>query len=234
MRFTSPEDTRICDNGKRIMHGNPDTAMPTEACEWETSSEIDLTNCISYFDGCNNCSVENGRPNACTLMYCETPTEPKCNQYSTETWEVVNNSENTSSGERKQQEAIVAASTFTGTRYSSSLWYSLKLPGECMYGNSPLNNLDVGGTHVINCFFPQQYHYQDVTNRMIHTYPCDKEGDQVVIWGKIFRMTSIIGTVTKKHCYKTMIHDTPIYFTFLDNHQHEKDILSSLIINYDL
>ena len=38
-------------------------------------------NCISYFDGCNNCTVENGRPIACTLMYCETPEEPKCNEY---------------------------------------------------------------------------------------------------------------------------------------------------------
>jgi hypothetical protein len=46
---------------------------------------IDLTNCVSYFDGCNNCTVENGKPSACTLMYCETPTEPKCNQYASGT-----------------------------------------------------------------------------------------------------------------------------------------------------
>lgn len=43
---------------------------------------IDLTNCISYFDGCNTCTVEDGKPNACTLMYCDTPTgEPKCLEY---------------------------------------------------------------------------------------------------------------------------------------------------------
>ncbi|MEI6774635.1 MAG: hypothetical protein WCL18_07830 [bacterium] len=42
---------------------------------------MDLTNCISYFDGCNNCTVENGKPSACTLMYCEIPSEPKCTQY---------------------------------------------------------------------------------------------------------------------------------------------------------
>ena len=42
---------------------------------------LDLTNCVSYFDGCNNCTVKDGKPEACTLMYCETPTEPKCNQY---------------------------------------------------------------------------------------------------------------------------------------------------------
>ena len=83
LRFTSPEDTRICDNGQRIMHGNPDAAMPTEACT--TSGEIDLTNCISYFDGCNNCTVKDGKPDACTLMYCETPAEPKCNEYASGT-----------------------------------------------------------------------------------------------------------------------------------------------------
>ncbi len=46
---------------------------------------LDLTNCVSYFDGCNNCTVKDGKPEACTLMYCETPTEPKCNQYTTGT-----------------------------------------------------------------------------------------------------------------------------------------------------
>ena len=46
---------------------------------------VDLTNCISYFDGCNNCSVKDGKADACTLMYCEKPTEPKCLQYSTGT-----------------------------------------------------------------------------------------------------------------------------------------------------
>ncbi|MEI6118732.1 MAG: hypothetical protein WCP92_05945 [bacterium] len=47
----------------------------------QTTTGIDLTNCVSYFDGCNNCSVKDGKPDACTLMYCETPAEPKCNQY---------------------------------------------------------------------------------------------------------------------------------------------------------
>jgi hypothetical protein len=60
---------------------------------WQISTGIDLTNCVSYFDGCNNCSVKDGKPDACTLMYCETPTEPKCLQYATEnnepTWSTV-------------------------------------------------------------------------------------------------------------------------------------------------
>ena len=49
------------------------------------STWIDLTNCISYFDGCNHCTVKDGKPEACTLMYCEKPTEPKCLQYATGT-----------------------------------------------------------------------------------------------------------------------------------------------------
>lgn len=48
---------------------------------WIISTWIDLTNCVSYFDGCNNCSVKDGKPEACTEMYCETPSEPKCLQY---------------------------------------------------------------------------------------------------------------------------------------------------------
>ncbi len=49
------------------------------------STGIDLTNCVSYFDGCNHCSVKDGKADACTLMYCEKPTEPKCLQYATGT-----------------------------------------------------------------------------------------------------------------------------------------------------
>ncbi len=49
----------------------------------QTSTGIDLTDCVSYFDGCNHCSVKDGKPDACTLMYCETPSTPKCLQYAT-------------------------------------------------------------------------------------------------------------------------------------------------------
>lgn len=60
-------------------------SMDTQTQPTETNTGIDLTNCISYFDGCNNCSVKDGKPDACTLMYCETPAEPKCNEYGTGT-----------------------------------------------------------------------------------------------------------------------------------------------------
>lgn len=37
--------------------------------------------CTSWYDGCNTCSVRNGKLEACTLMYCETPGTPKCTEY---------------------------------------------------------------------------------------------------------------------------------------------------------
>lgn len=55
--------------------------LPVVGMESTQGTEIDLTKCSSYFDGCNNCMVEDGKITACTLMYCETPTEPKCTQY---------------------------------------------------------------------------------------------------------------------------------------------------------
>ena len=59
-----------------------DTPTEPQCLEYKRTG-MDLTNCVSYFDGCNNCSVKDGRPDACTLMYCEKPGEPKCTQYAT-------------------------------------------------------------------------------------------------------------------------------------------------------
>ena len=38
-------------------------------------------NCASWYDGCNTCSVNNGKPGACTLMYCFINNEAKCTSY---------------------------------------------------------------------------------------------------------------------------------------------------------
>lgn len=51
---------------------------------WEedcNSSQIPK-NCVSWYDGCNNCTVVNGEVSACTLMYCETPAQAYCMEYS--------------------------------------------------------------------------------------------------------------------------------------------------------
>lgn len=46
--------------------------------EWECKKGIDISKCQSYFDGCNTCSVSDGKIGWCTKMYCENPEEPKC------------------------------------------------------------------------------------------------------------------------------------------------------------
>lgn len=65
---------------------NPDLAisqkiLSTIGMTSSTTSGVDITNCTSYFDGCNNCSVQSGVIGGCTRMFCETPTEPKCLEY---------------------------------------------------------------------------------------------------------------------------------------------------------
>lgn len=47
------------------------------------------SDCESYFDWCNNCSVVDWKVIACTEMYCETPSEPKCIKYK---WDEILNS----------------------------------------------------------------------------------------------------------------------------------------------
>ena len=42
------------------------------------SKSIDLSVCNSYFDGCNTCTITDGKIAACTRKYCETPVEPRC------------------------------------------------------------------------------------------------------------------------------------------------------------
>jgi len=42
-------------------------------------------NCLTWYDGCNSCSVNNGQLQACTMMMCFTQAEPYCSTYSTGT-----------------------------------------------------------------------------------------------------------------------------------------------------
>ena len=42
---------------------------------------MDLTNCLSYFDGCNTCMVSGGIIGGCTKMFCQEPAEPQCLEY---------------------------------------------------------------------------------------------------------------------------------------------------------
>jgi hypothetical protein len=59
----------------------------------EVTTGIDLTNCISYFDGCNTCDIEDINEFwSCPVQaLCYIQWEPKCNEYTTgseTTWEV--------------------------------------------------------------------------------------------------------------------------------------------------
>jgi hypothetical protein len=68
---------------------NQNPATPNnEAGSTETSGDVAETpgipaNCTSWFDGCNNCFVENGKIGGCTRMYCnpENTKEPKCLEF---------------------------------------------------------------------------------------------------------------------------------------------------------
>lgn len=57
-----------------------------ECREDNDNKESDLSNCETYFDGCNNCSVVDWEVSACTLMYCENPWEAKCIKYKDNVW----------------------------------------------------------------------------------------------------------------------------------------------------
>ena len=47
----------------------------------DETETMDLTDCLSYFDGCNTCSVSGGVIGGCTKMFCQEPAEPQCLEY---------------------------------------------------------------------------------------------------------------------------------------------------------
>ena len=67
----------------------PESVIPTDTPEPPTSSspmkpeiqEFIQAGCISYFDGCNSCSVDDTGQSACTIMACEQMGEPKCLEF---------------------------------------------------------------------------------------------------------------------------------------------------------
>jgi len=62
------------------------TIIQTGIQTGEVTTGIDLTNCISYFDGCNTCDVEDINEFwSCPVQaLCYIQWEPKCNEYTTE------------------------------------------------------------------------------------------------------------------------------------------------------
>ena len=71
---------------------DPSTPPPVLAADQEATSSSCVRDaygkcvpagCASYFDGCNTCNV--GAVLGCTMMFCDTPQEPKCLAYIGET-----------------------------------------------------------------------------------------------------------------------------------------------------
>ena len=52
-------------------------------CQSETVTPQIPANCVSWFDGCNTCSVNNGQLGGCTMMMCFRQGTPECRAYST-------------------------------------------------------------------------------------------------------------------------------------------------------
>tara|TARA_B110000858_G_C17786739_1_gene467650 strand:- start:921 stop:1940 length:1020 start_codon:yes stop_codon:yes gene_type:complete len=68
-----------CESNQEYIHQIDPLPLPVTIAP--SGTEIP-ENCLSYFDGCNTCSVENGQLQACTLMYCFQQGTPECRQYS--------------------------------------------------------------------------------------------------------------------------------------------------------
>lgn len=64
-----------------VTYGNACSAGKTEIAYAGECALPDLQYCAAYYDGCNNCSVEEWQVSACTMMYCESPAASRCTQF---------------------------------------------------------------------------------------------------------------------------------------------------------
>ena len=60
-----------------------DQEATSSSCTRDAYGKCVPAGCASYFDGCNTCNV--GTVLGCTMMFCDTPQEPKCLAYIGET-----------------------------------------------------------------------------------------------------------------------------------------------------
>ena len=57
------------------------TTLKIDVTSSTQTPAIDITNCTSYFDGCNTCDVTDGTITSCTENVCETPADSQCLEY---------------------------------------------------------------------------------------------------------------------------------------------------------
>jgi hypothetical protein len=97
-----------------VTYGNACSAGKTEIAYAGECALPDLQYCAAYYDGCNNCSVEEWQVAACTLMYCESPTTPRCTQFV----ETVKRNDMVLIDKQKQTELSTIFNTITTPRNS--------------------------------------------------------------------------------------------------------------------
>jgi membrane-bound inhibitor of C-type lysozyme len=71
-------------NGGQILRAYPAQCVLSPILYFNgTDNAINLFSCVSYFDGCNNCFVENGSVKGCTKKYCgeEDSGTPRCLEF---------------------------------------------------------------------------------------------------------------------------------------------------------
>lgn len=76
-----PPGPEFCKDGT-IVAGEKDSCgcQHPPRCVQNTNQSISES-CISWFDGCNNCFVNEGKITACTKKYCQVMETPKCLEY---------------------------------------------------------------------------------------------------------------------------------------------------------
>ena len=89
---------------------------------------IDLSGCLSYFDGCNTCTVVSGQVGSCTELYCDTQAEPECLEYVSTgmdlTWSEITGSETTWTEIEGTIQETGNQTTYTNAEY----WLSFSYP----------------------------------------------------------------------------------------------------------
>ena len=81
MCFESRKEAAHCKVPATWAAAAPATAavLGSEMCTRDAYGKCVPDGCASYFDGCNTCNV--GAVLGCTMMFCDTPQEPKCLEY---------------------------------------------------------------------------------------------------------------------------------------------------------
>ena len=67
-----------------VDHCGCSSGCPTVDCSRNAVMDTIPRNCLTWYDGCNTCSVLNGEIQACTLMMCFTQNEPYCQTFTTD------------------------------------------------------------------------------------------------------------------------------------------------------